>query len=156
MEEKRGPGRPRTAAREEPREQRRRQAGHAGYGRMKLNHKRAANFEYYWSRPGKLEERTVLDDWNHVTWDEIGGRDMLGDISIAQEQLPGEHVTRRVGETAQGKAEVHYLLKKKKEYWEADQLERTRSNEEVINQIMGGGDVERAHGQGVTVRRRGA
>ena len=72
-----------------------------------------------------MDVRTQQDDWDHVTYDEIGGRKQVGDMSVVQEQQPGEFVTRRVGTDAQGKPNVHYLLKKRQEYVKEDEKKRT-------------------------------
>jgi len=154
---KRGPGRPRRdSIRDDARPERRRKQGHTGYGKQKLNHNEIRGFVTYWSKAEELEARTQQDDWDHVTWEEIGGRAQVGDMSVTQEQQPGEFVNRRVGTTQQGSPNIHYLLKKRTEYVEEDERKRTEKNMEPLNQIHGQGSYEsdRAHGTGVKVSRR--
>lgn len=152
---KRGPGRPRRdSVRDDARPERRRKQGHTGFGRQKLNHNEIRGFGTYWSKPEELEAR-IAEDWDHVTWDEVGGRAQVGDVSITQEQQPGEFVNRRVGTTQQGSPLIHYLLKKRTEHIEEDEKKRTESNMEPLNQIHGQGSYQsdQAHGTGVKVSR---
>ncbi len=131
MTEKKGPGRPRK----EPRRRRRNVGGY----RVKMSAPKIPGFETYWANDikNRIHELTVEDDWDFVTKEEVtkDGRVDVGDPDISNVVAPGEsRVSIPVG-THEGQPLYAYLLKKKKEYYDADKKEASKRIDEVEKQL---------------------
>lgn len=128
-EVKRGPGRPPRAQAEQ---QGRRRRESLGEDRNLKLHVAAdlkdPNFEYRWvnDRPGRVHQMTVQDDWDVVSTDRP---DQL--TAAAEGSVMRRAVDKFTGENA-------VLLKKPKEYFEADRLEKQRPVDAVEKALRSG------------------
>ena len=99
---------------------------------------------------------TNFDDWDFVGKDEISdhdGRVIVGDPSVTPELAVGDRVGRIVGQV-EGKPLYAYLLKKRKEFYDADQAEKEKDLVEVESQLKRSKDAEHFSHGNVEIGRR--
>jgi hypothetical protein len=128
-EVKRGPGRPPRT--EEVQAQRRRRSDSGAAAGLKLHvpaDMKDPNFEYRWvnDKPGRIHQLTKQDDWDVVSTDRP---DQL--TAAAEGSVMRRAVDKSTGDNA-------VLLKKPKEYYEADQREKQRPVDEMEKALRGG------------------
>ncbi len=119
---------PRT---EEVKSERRRRAGTGQANGLKLHvpdDMKDSNFEYRWvnDRPGRVHQLTAQDDWDVVS------TDRTDQLTAAAEGS----VMRRAVDKATGDNAV--LLRKRKEFYEADKLEKQKPVDEMEKALRGG------------------
>lgn len=136
-QEKRGPGRPKSARAEEMSQQRRRRNSSALSGKRRRMFLNTAgldpNFEYRWvnTEPGRIETLTTQDDWEVV--EDRGGEiknDVIGD---------GTKVSIVAGAGATGTPVHAVLLRKLKKFQDEDRQAQQRRIDEKENDIRRGG-----------------
>ena len=78
------------------------------------------NFEYRWlnDEPGRIHNKTVNDDWDVVTMDQLKG--YVADDNHAGEGTPVTRVIERGGSGIGGQPRKAVLVRKRKEYFEED------------------------------------
>jgi hypothetical protein len=122
----------RPARTEQVQSERRRRADSSVAAGLKLHvpadMKDTANFEYRWvnDRPGRVQQMTVQDDWDVVS------TDRPDQLTAAAEGS----VMRRAVDKATGDNAV--LLKKPKQYFEADRLEKQKPVDAVEKALRQG------------------
>ena len=133
MSAKRGVGRPRK-------EERRRQRGIHGRGRKKLLVPEVKGYHLRFVNDvgTSLHDLTKLDDYDYVTREEIG--DHVGENSSDGNSDLGSKVRVLVDKDEQGKPIYAYLLKKKQEYYDADQAEAEESRQGKEETLRRGND----------------
>lgn len=87
------------------------------------------NYVYRWvnDESGKLRMATKHDDYDHVTVDELQGFDPEGFDSEG-----GSTVRMLAGQDKFGNAIYTFLLKKRREFWDADNSEVVRNREDMM------------------------
>jgi len=85
----------------------------------------------------KIHEKTVEDDWEFVLRKEIeqNGSVIVGDSDINQVLSPGEKVSKPVGKVGDLTNARAFLLKKKKEYFDADYRASQKRLDDIEKQI---------------------
>lgn len=140
---KRGPGRPPRT--EEVRQQRRRRADTGSTAGLKMYvHPDAKdpNYEYriFNDSPGRIHSKTVMDDWDIVTIDQMHGKHDPG-----RQHGEGTQVQFLAGEGKDRKAMSAYLCRKPKDLYEQDKKQEQaaiRAQEEEMRR----GHVASPHG----------
>ena len=128
-EMKRGPGRPRK-------EPDRRRKGHTGGFRSKLDvneaHLDRENFEYRFVNddPGRIQQLHVNDDWEFVEDPSKSVKEDGTDI--------GSRVSTVVGRAENGQPTRGYLMRKRRDYYEADKAETQARIDRQMKQIQDG------------------
>lgn len=118
---KRGPGRP--PRQEEVKSERRRRSGDQAVAGLKLHvreDQKDPNFTYRWAndRPGRIHQLTQQDDWDVVSAEDSSA------LTSASEGT----VMRRSVDKATGEGAV--LLRKRKDFYEADQKDKQKPLDE--------------------------
>ena len=128
-EVKRGPGRPPRSA--EVQSQRRRRSDSAATAGLKLHvpeDMKDDKFEYRWvnDKPGRIHQLTKQDDWDVVSTDRP---DQL--TAAAEGSVMKRSVDKSTGDSA-------VLLRKPKDYFEADRREKQRPVDEIEKALRSG------------------
>lgn len=122
----------RPARTEEVKTERRRRVDAGGAVGLKLHvpsdMKDEANFEYRWvnDKPGRLHQMTVQDDWDVVSTDRP---DQL--TAAAEGSVMKRSVDKATGDSA-------VLLRKPREFFEADRLEKQKPVDEIEKALRRG------------------
>lgn len=90
------------------------------------------NYNYYWlaDRPGRVEELTKYDDYDFVT-DEEAEKD-------GRNTGLGKRIERHAGVDQFGHPVRHFLVRKPREYYEADKREKRKERAEMMAAIKRG------------------
>lgn len=109
-----------------------------GGHRVKLSAPKIMGYVTRWANDDgiRIHDLTENDDWDFVFKEEITREDRVsvGDPDISNVVKPGEKVSVPVG-TKDGKALFAYLLKKKREYFDADFKEKQAELDKVEEQL---------------------
>jgi hypothetical protein len=102
---------------------------------MKLVTPEIDGFRCRWANDDgmRLQDLTQNDDYDYVTYNEIGWS--VGEGNITPERQPGEKVSRIVGKTAEGKPLYAYLLKKRLEYVQEDIAAKESARQVIEEQL---------------------
>lgn len=90
-----------------------------------------ANFAYRWfndTAGGRIQEKTIFDDWDIVTTDMLGEEYKLA--AAARDMGDGNSIRRQVG-SENGRPLYAYFCRKRKEFHEEDQLKKRRAIQET-------------------------
>jgi hypothetical protein len=120
---------------------RRRSDSYRGYD-LRLDvpaHLKDPNYVYGWKNDekGRLQRATQQDDWDYVTTDEmkIPSHDDGGFIAKNTNETDNR-IRRVVADQTSARPIYAYLLKKRRDYFEADERERVRHNNEMRNSVI--------------------
>lgn len=137
--------------------ERRRKRNVLGRGRYKLSTPEIPGYKTRWANDDgiRIQELTEMNDYDFVLSHEISNE--VGDPNVGGgNQDLGARVSRVVGTKANGDPLYAYLLKIKKEFYEADQKEKQDRIDEVERQIKRGQfdqQIENKYGK-VQIKRR--
>jgi hypothetical protein len=126
---KRGPGRPPRTEEVQARRRRRSDSGpSAGLKLHVTEDMKDPNFEYRWvnDKPGRIHQLTVQDDWDVVSTDRPDQLTAAADGSVMRRS-----VDKSNGDNA-------VLLRKPKDYFEADRREKQRPVDEIEKALRSG------------------
>lgn len=130
-DERRGPGRPRKEQ-----EQRRRKSRDSVVGqRLGVNESSLdfSRYAYRWinDKPARLFAKTKEDDWDVVHQD---------GSEVKEESDLGSAVSQVVGTNPDGSPMRAYLCRKRRDWYEADQEEKTRELQQQLSELRRGND----------------
>ena len=142
VEEKRGPGRPRKE--DERRKQARQERGTGIIGRLGVRESALdlGRFKYRWVNDDgvRMHRFTEQDDWAPVTQE--GGE-------VKDSSNIGAAISAVAGTKENGQPMRAYLLRKRKDWWEADQRQKIEEIDEMFNQMRRGNDPDGSKGAGI-------
>lgn len=104
-----------------------------------------ANYETRWinDEPGRLHDKTVLDDWDYVVdpnmSPDMRARNGREDAEIDTESSDiGSRISRRVGKNPDGSAKFAYLMRKPREFFEEDKAKAQKQIDEIDQTLKRG------------------
>lgn len=142
MDEKRGPGRPSKAIKEERRKKHAKGANMTGY-RLRIPAERLelGKFKYRWVNDDdrRMFDLTKSDDWTPVH--QVNGE-------VKEDADRGSAVTLPVGKDKDGRTITAHLCRKRRDWWEEDQRQKVEEIEEQFNNMRRGRDPDGSHAAG--------